>query len=201
MNVEHYTYDKDGGLVRSLTSYTSLDPRQFMEREAGALDEYGYNSPSEAWLYRPGIGDALDTNHLFRFYDNDWKPLGGSQMNEQEARQFAVDANPISLQTYGSATELTDALNRKALVVDQTTDNTEAFRRAEVAKINHEPGSREALEAEHGQVWDTQQLTTDFEVKGFMAPYISVVRKSDNQRGTLTFQHSPRFYWGFESAR
>lgn len=201
MIVERFTYSEDGALIPGMTSATSLDPQQFVYREAGCGDEWGFNSPSEAWLFSPARNNRPDRNYLFRFYNSDWKPLGGSQMNEQEARQFAVDANPISLQTYGSATELTDALNRKALVVDQTTDNTEAFRRAEVAKINHEPGSREALEAEHGQVWDTQQLTTDFEVKGFMAPYISVVRKSDNQRGTLTFQHSPRFYWGFESAR
>jgi hypothetical protein len=65
-------------------------------------------------------------------------------------------------------------------------------------EINAAPGSREALEAQHGQVWDTQELGQDFTVEGFMAPYVVVRRKSDGQRGSLMFQHNPRFYFGFE---
>ncbi len=76
-------------------------------------------------------------------------------------------------------------------------DPTEASRRAMMAEINHEPGSREALEAARGQVWDTEQLRQDFTVHGFMAPFIGVTRKSDNVRGSLLFQHYPRYYFGF----
>jgi hypothetical protein len=54
------------------------------------------------------------------------------------------------------------------------------------------------LEAEHGQVWDTQELGRDFVVQGFMAPYVVVQRKSDGQRGSLMFQHAPRLYFAFE---
>jgi hypothetical protein len=53
------------------------------------------------------------------------------------------------------------------------------------------------LEKEYGQVWDTQELTRDYEVKGFMAPFIVVKRKSDGALGSLMFQHMPRFYYGF----
>ena len=77
-------------------------------------------------------------------------------------------------------------------------DPTENIRRALVAEINHAPGSREALEAKHGQVWDTGQLTKEFFVKGFRAPLVVVVRKSDNKRGTMMFQHRPRFYFNFQ---
>jgi hypothetical protein len=56
---------------------------------------------------------------------------------------------------------------------------------------------RRLLEGEHGQVWDTQELCRDFEVRSFLAPYVSVVRRSDGVRGLLRFQHLPRFYWGF----
>ena len=80
-------------------------------------------------------------------------------------------------------------------------DETESLRRQQLAEINAKPGSREALEAEHGQVWDTRQLSEDFVVEGFMAPYVVVRRKSDGQRGTLAFQHNPRFYFGFEPHR
>ena len=76
-------------------------------------------------------------------------------------------------------------------------DPTENIRRQMVAEINSNPGSRESLQTQYGQVWDTAQLTEDFEVKGFMAPIVVVMRKSDNKKGTLEFQHSPRFYFSF----
>ena len=78
------------------------------------------------------------------------------------------------------------------------SDPTEDIRRELVAEINAEPGSREALEALHGQVWSTDELSQDFEVLGFMAPMIAVRRKSDGIKGSLYFQHSPRFYFSFE---
>lgn len=77
------------------------------------------------------------------------------------------------------------------------SDPTESIRKAQSAVINAAPGSREALEAEHGQVWDTDQLTTDFEVLGFMAPLVVVRRKSDGKKGSLYFQGRPRFYFDF----
>lgn len=61
--------------------------------------------------------------------------------------------------------------------------------------------ARQALEAEYGQVWDPNQLREDFDVQGFLPPYVVVIRKSDAVRGTLTFQHMPRFYWGFVEDR
>jgi hypothetical protein len=79
-------------------------------------------------------------------------------------------------------------------------DPTEAVRRQRLAEINADPGSREALEAAHGQVWDTQQLGEDFEVIGFMAPLVVVRHKADGVKGSLEFQHSPRFYFNFQRA-
>jgi hypothetical protein len=80
------------------------------------------------------------------------------------------------------------------------SDPTESARRQLTVEINVAPGSREALEAKHGQVWDTDQLQDDFEVLGFMAPMIVVRRKADSVKGSLMFQGSPRFYFGFEPA-
>jgi hypothetical protein len=80
-------------------------------------------------------------------------------------------------------------------------DPTESIRMEMAARINANPGSREALEAEHGQVWDTQELQQDFSVQGFAAPFIVVTRKADGVRGSLLFQHRPRFYYGFEPDR
>jgi hypothetical protein len=78
------------------------------------------------------------------------------------------------------------------------SDPTEAIRRERLAEINAVPGGREALEAEYGQVWDTQQLRHDFEVIGFMAPLVVVRRKADGAKGSLEFQSAPRYYFNFE---
>ncbi len=61
-----------------------------------------------------------------------------------------------------------------------------------------EAAVRARLEAAHGQVWDTEELTRDFYVTGFLAPYVGVIRKSDNVEGSMMFQALPRFYFGFE---
>jgi hypothetical protein len=77
------------------------------------------------------------------------------------------------------------------------SDPTEAIRREMVQEINHAPGSRPALVEKYGQVWDTKEMQEDFEVLGFMAPFMSVRRKSDCQKGSLIFQHDPRYYYSF----
>jgi hypothetical protein len=79
-------------------------------------------------------------------------------------------------------------------------DETETMRRQRLAGINAEPGSREALEARHGQVWSTDEMSLDFEAIGFMAPLVVVRRKSDGKKGSLEFQHNPRFYFSFQPA-
>ncbi len=77
-------------------------------------------------------------------------------------------------------------------------DPTEAIRRERLAEINAVPGSREALERQHGQVWTTEQLTNHFEVIGFLAPLVVVRRKADGVKGSLEFQHGPpRLYFNF----
>ena len=78
------------------------------------------------------------------------------------------------------------------------TDPSEAIRRQRLVEINTEPGIREALESQHGQVWDTQELRRDFQVLGFAAPLVVVRRNSDGVRGSLEFQHQPRFYFNFQ---
>jgi len=76
-------------------------------------------------------------------------------------------------------------------------DPTELVRREMVRQINLNPGSREALEEAHGQVWDSAELIRDYDVHGFMAPFVAVTRISDNKPGMLEFQHMPRFYYNF----
>ncbi len=77
-------------------------------------------------------------------------------------------------------------------------DETEMARRQRLAEINLVPGSKEALEQLYGDVWDTDQLTEFFRPVGFMAPFLVVVRIADNVKGSLEFQHNPRFYFNFQ---
>lgn len=77
------------------------------------------------------------------------------------------------------------------------TDPTEEIRKELVRQINANPGTRMALEALYGHVWDTEELTRDFEVLAFAAPFAEVIRKFDGHKGSLEFQHAPRFYYDF----
>ena len=80
------------------------------------------------------------------------------------------------------------------------SDPTENIRREMVAYINSNAAERAALEERYGQVWDSDEIREDFDVIGFAAPMMIVSRKSDGKQGSLVFQHSPRFYWGFQEA-
>jgi hypothetical protein len=82
-------------------------------------------------------------------------------------------------------------------------DEIEETRRSRLAVINSTVESHDAeaerrrLEALCGQIWDTEELAQEFEVLGFLAPYVVVKRRSDGRRGSLEFQHWPRFYFNF----
>lgn len=77
------------------------------------------------------------------------------------------------------------------------SDPTELVRRQRLSEINAEPGSRASLEAQYGQVWTTDELANEFEAIGFLAPFLVVRRRSDGVKGSLEFQHDPRFYFNF----
>lgn len=78
-------------------------------------------------------------------------------------------------------------------------DPTENIRRQMVDEINSNPNPKELLEADYGKgnVWDTEELSKEFKVTGFMAPFCVVERKSDGKKGSVMFQHSPRLYFNF----
>jgi hypothetical protein len=80
-----------------------------------------------------------------------------------------------------------------------TEEMLEAARRSRQAELNSDAAARILLQERHGRVWDTNELGQDFKVEGFAAPFVIVERKADGERGSLEFQHSPRFYFNFES--
>lgn len=56
---------------------------------------------------------------------------------------------------------------------------------------------REELEKEFGPVWDTDAMRAEFKTIGFGAPFVVVERRKDGVRGSLEFQHHPRYYHSF----
>ena len=82
-----------------------------------------------------------------------------------------------------------------------STDPTEDARRALVAEVNCELAERATLETRYGRVWNTSELTNDFEVLEFAAPFVIVRRKADKKLGSLMFQHCPRYYFSFQEDR
>jgi|TARA_R110000787_G_scaffold49013_4_gene117648 hypothetical protein len=56
---------------------------------------------------------------------------------------------------------------------------------------------RDELLEDWPQVWGPDEFRDDFQVIGFAAPLAVVRRKKDGLRGTVLFQHNPRFYFGF----
>lgn len=67
-----------------------------------------------------------------------------------------------------------------------------------VDELNESRLTRAILESEYGQVWSTDELCQMFVVEGFLAPFCVVRNKKTGQRGTVKFQHSPRFYFSFQ---
>jgi hypothetical protein len=57
---------------------------------------------------------------------------------------------------------------------------------------------RMTLETLHGKVWSEGELAEEFKGTAIIANTVVVVRKSDSQVGSLTFQNDPRFYFDFQ---
>lgn len=76
------------------------------------------------------------------------------------------------------------------------TDETENLRREMLATGQPQ---RDLEQAE--KRWTTDELREEFEVLGFMAPFVVVRRLADNVKGSMEFTHNPRFYFNFTEDR
>ena len=76
-------------------------------------------------------------------------------------------------------------------------DETEQARRECQTELNTNAAARLELTGAYGKVWDTEELRQDFEVLGFMAPFVIVRERKSGNKGSLEFQHGPRFYFNW----
>ena len=72
------------------------------------------------------------------------------------------------------------------------TDPTEAIRREML--LSGQP-QRDLEQAKDKLT--TDQLSEQYNVLGFLAPFVVVRRKSDGVKGSMEFTHNPRFYFNF----
>jgi len=73
-------------------------------------------------------------------------------------------------------------------------DPTEDIRRAMIPTTPHLV--QQELDAGR-DVWDSAAVRIDFTITGFLAPFVTVTRKSDGKKGTLLFTDSPRYYFSW----
>lgn len=71
------------------------------------------------------------------------------------------------------------------------SDPTEGFRRELVHAINSGTIQPE------GREWTTEELTAEFEIIGFLAPYVAVKNRVTGKKGSMLFRHNPRVYFGY----
>jgi hypothetical protein len=123
-----------------------------------------------------------------------WKNL--SPEEKRRVLDRAIQAT-IAVGMDGTHVVREEEMSHKIEVVPEPSDPTEMERRRRQAELNDRAAARSELEKRYTKVWDTDEMQRDYAVVGFMAPFIVVRRKSDDQLGSLEFQHSPRFYFNF----
>jgi hypothetical protein len=85
-------------------------------------------------------------------------------------------------------------------ILDQDFTNVDLKRAKMTAEINANAKSREVLAAEFGSVYNTDELMEHYEIISFAAPFVYGVDRATKKKGTLIFQHNPRFYHSFKEA-
>lgn len=97
-----------------------------------------------------------------------------------------------------------DAAHQGCVEVVGMTDDTAAVRREMIETGQSQKDLNAELYAaarrgdENDPTWTTAELQTEFDVLSFMAPFVTVRRKSDGKLGSLEFTHSPRIYFGWK---
>jgi len=77
------------------------------------------------------------------------------------------------------------------------SDPSESARREMVqAEQSHNDLAQARINGE--RQWTTAEMTAEFEVMGFSAPFVVVRRRSDGKVGSLEFTPSPRVYFGWK---
>lgn len=75
------------------------------------------------------------------------------------------------------------------------SDPTESIRRAMIPNM---PAELQKWVEAGKKVYTTEEMSAEFEVIGFMAPFICVKEKSTGKLGSMQFTHNPRYYFDWK---
>jgi hypothetical protein len=114
---------------------------------------------------------------------------------EYVSKEAAVAAYIKDLGDEALAYDSVDPDWKDELEIDEI-DPTEALRREMI-----ETGQPLRNLAVAGQRWTTEQMSREFIVHSFCAPFVIVTRKADGAKGSLEFTHRPRFYFNWVADR
>lgn len=99
---------------------------------------------------------------------------------------------------------LPDDIEERLWLADEAKHYAEAagFGEGEDEEMDTEiAAAQAATDRAMGKTWTTAQMTAEFTVEQFAAPFVIVTRKSDGARGSLEFQHMPRMYFNWQNDR
>lgn len=74
----------------------------------------------------------------------------------------------------------------------------DSIRKEMTSIINSNPKTREEIAKKYGEVYDCEDIHTAYEIIAFAAPFVYVHNIATGMKGTLMFQHHPRFYFSFK---
>ena len=80
---------------------------------------------------------------------------------------------------------------------ERMEDPTVELRRHRSKEINFQPRNRLELRRDFGEVWSHHEMAREFDVLLWVCPLVIVIRKRDGAKGSLLYQHRPRFYFRF----
>lgn len=116
--------------------------------------------------------------------------------SNREAMQDELLLAPIPPKTKENETVSYDN-DPNAYDLAHGNDPTETARREMLA--TGQPAADLAAELGiDGPTWTTETVSQDFEIIGFMAPFVVARRRSDRVKGSLEFTHSPRIYFNWQ---
>jgi hypothetical protein len=115
---------------------------------------------------------------------------------QREGKSGMTTNDYESLQRHNRARAALREIHKK----ETMTDPTENIRRAMVETGQPAQDLTDAHTVGE-PTWDTEALRAEFEVLGFMAPFVFARRKSTGEKGSLEFTHSPRVYFDWQPER
>jgi hypothetical protein len=146
--------------------------------------QVGNHVETGGWGWRWRLDEVLSKVFPHAYADDPRRPFWPVP---NDANRLSEDRAPRIIHNVGNACMSPDARESNRCRLEEA--------------INADPKTRAELEASAGPVWNHEEVEHEFDLCGFIPPFVFVIRKSDGMVGTLVFQRQPKLYWGFDPGR